>query len=88
MPQPDPGGLDQLLLKLGQSAARWAENKAAQKGISLTIWDGENGLGKVMQEAMADAKVPNKRFHDIVNPRMIAEEVGFVKRPKRVKKKA
>jgi hypothetical protein len=88
MPEPDPAGLDQLLLKLGEAGARWAEDRLANRGIRLTLWDGENGLGRVVQDVLVDAGIPNKRFHDIVSPRSIAEGMGFVKRPKRLKKRA
>lgn len=80
----DPAGLDKLLLAVAQAGARWAEQKAAALGVTLNLWDGENGLQSVVVDAIKQHGIPNKRFQELVTPRLVAENVGVLKRKRRL----
>lgn len=69
----DPAGLDQLLLAAGKGVTRWLE---AKLGSRVNLWDGEDGLGNVLEEHIAAAKIPNKRLPDLLTPRMVVRRMA------------
>jgi hypothetical protein len=84
----DPSGLDQLLLSLTKAACTFAERKYQEKtGKKVDWWGGENGVASVAKELVTQYQIPNKRFHDIVTPRAVAEKLEIVRPPKRRLKK-
>ncbi len=73
----DPAGLDSLLLAAGKGVARWLEGAVQQKtGMPVSIWDGKDGLGAVLQEHLQAVGVPNKRLPELVTPRSIVSAVN------------
>ena len=74
----DPAGLDKLLIAAGKGCARFLEAFAQSKGVSLNLWDGKDGMGAVLEEAVK--RVPNKRLPELVTPRSILEQAGVIKR--------
>lgn len=80
----DPAGLDNLLLAIGEGCARWAERKVAGLGVHINLWDGVDGLGEVVKDVISQQGIPNKRFNELVSPRIIAEQVGALKRKRRI----
>ena len=82
----DPAGLDKVLLAAGKAAHDFVMGKAARFGIRLDWWSGENGLEAVIQDAIREHEIPNKRFPELVSPRSIAERAGVVK-PKKQKRR-
>ena len=96
-PSDDPAGADKMLLKGAEVLVRMLEDAVGRTTghfpwISNDIrmgewWDGPNGAKSVVQQVIAEQGVPNKRFHDIVNPRAVAESAGIIKMPKRRLKK-
>ncbi len=80
----DPAGLDQIILSACQGCARYLEGAVSAKlGRPVSIWDGVDGLGAVLQEHIAAAGVPNKRFFDVLTPRAIVREIS----PRRQRRK-
>lgn len=78
-PPPDPAGLDKLLLSAGQAFTRYLESLIEKKtGTPIKLWDGQDGLGKVLEEQLRAAGVPNKRLPELVTPRAILD--AFVPR--------
>jgi hypothetical protein len=65
------------LLALAERVVRLAERKTG-----LQLWDGEDGVGSVVQQKLKELRVPEKpiQLGRVVTPRQLAEEVGFVKR--------
>ena len=87
-PSDDPGGADKMLLKGAEVLVRMLEDAVGRAtGHFPEWWDGPNGARSVVQQVIAEQGVPNKRFHDIVNPRAVAEAAGVIKMPKRRLKK-
>lgn len=85
MPVEDPAGFDKVLLAVGRAAVGWAESKVRNLGFNLDLWNGEDGVGAVVEQALKEQGIPNKRFTALVNPRVIAEHAKFIKR-KRAKR--
>jgi hypothetical protein len=79
----DSAGLDKLLLSAAQSGVRYLESFALSRGVAVDLWNGPNGAGAVLEQAISERGVPNKRFTALVNPRSIAEEIGLVKKPRK-----
>ena len=81
----DPAGLDKVLLAAGKAAHDFVVAKAARFGIHLDWWNGKNGLQAVIQDAIREHEIPNKRFPELVSPRSLAEKAGVLsaKKPKR-----
>jgi hypothetical protein len=79
----DPAGLDKLLLAAAKSGVRYLEQFALSRGVNVDLWNGPNGAGAVLEQAIAEKDVPNQRFTALVNPRSIAEHVGLVKKPRK-----
>jgi hypothetical protein len=82
-PVDDPAGLDKLLLAAAHSGIRYLEQFATSRGVTVDLWSGPNGAGAVLEQAIRERGVPNKRFAELVNPRTIAEGVGLVKKPRK-----
>ena len=80
----DPAGLDQVLLRAAKGVARFAEQRLTMAGLPISIWDGNDGLGKVLEETIAGAKVPNLRFQQLVTPRSVARRCGILPRLRKV----
>ena len=81
----DPAGLDKLLLAAGKGIARYLESLAETKlGRKVELWDGKDGLGKVLQEHLQAAGIPNKRLPELVTPRAVVNQ--FVPRKRVVKR--
>lgn len=71
---PDPAGLDKLLLAAGKGIARYCEAAIQRNfGQSVQLWDGNDGLGAVLEEHLKAAGVPNKRLPEIVTPRAVMD---------------
>ena len=83
VPVEDPAGLDKLLLAAARSGIGYLEQFARSRGVNVDLWNGPNGAGAVLEQAIAEKGVPNQRFTALVNPRSIAEHVGLVKKPKK-----
>ncbi len=80
----DPAGLDKLLLAVGKVAHDFVAAKAARFGVRLDWWGGADGLENVIHSAIEQHKIPNRRFQEIVSPRIIAESTGLLKRKRRL----
>jgi hypothetical protein len=79
----DPAGLDKVLLAAGKGISRFLESVIEKKiGRPVNIWDGKDGLGAVLEEQFKGMGVPNKRLPELVTPRSVLEQSGFVKRKK------
>jgi len=77
-----PAGLDKLLLAAGKGCARFLEGVISRKlGSPVNFWDGADGLGAILEEQLKQAGVPNKRFSEILTPRLVVEEIGSVFTP-------
>jgi hypothetical protein len=88
-PVPDPAGLDKLLLAAGQGVARFLESVVQQKlGVSVRLWDGQDGLGQVLAEHLKAAGVPNKRLPELITPRLFLQHAGLTARKKRIVRRA
>ena len=88
VPIVDPAGLDQLLLSLVKAATRFAEDIFFEKtGKQVDWWSGQSGVGAVAQQLVEQYQIPNKRFHEIITPRAVAEKLELVRPPKRRLKK-
>lgn len=86
VPVQDPAGLDQLLLAAGKGCARFLEAALREKcGATVSIWDGKDGLGAVLEEHLAAVGVPNKRLPELLTPRAILEQAGVKVICKRVR---
>lgn len=82
MQQDDPAGLDKLLLAAGKGIARYVEFAIGAKiGRRVSIWDGPDGLGAILQEHIEAAGIPNKRLPELVTPRALLTPI--LPRPKR-----
>jgi hypothetical protein len=82
-PVQDPAGLDQLLLAAAKGLTRFAERVAGDKlGRPVTIWDGKDGLGAVLDEHLRAAGVPNKRLPELLTPRLVISQIT-PRRPRR-----
>lgn len=80
--QDDPAGLDKLLLSAGKGIARYVEFAIGAKiGRPVSIWDGPDGLGAMLQEHIEAAGIPNKRLPELVTPRALLTPI--LPRPKR-----
>lgn len=79
----DPAGLDKLLLAAGKGVARYLEGLAQQKlGRPVSLWDGKDGLGAVLEEHLKSAGVPNKRLPELISPRLVLEKAGAIRKRK------
>jgi hypothetical protein len=77
----DPAGLDELLLAAGKGITRYLEQIATAKlGKPIELWDGQDGLGQVLEEHLKAAGVPNKRLPELVTPRSIVNQFAPRKR--------
>jgi hypothetical protein len=77
----DPAGLDKVLLATGKGLSRFLESLIEKRiGRPVNIWDGKDGLGAVLEEQFKGMGIPNKRFFEVVTPRSVLEQSGFVKR--------
>lgn len=75
--QDDPAGLDKLLLAAGKGIARYLERIAEVKlGTPVKLWDGQDGLGTVLEEHLKAAGVPNKRLPELLTPRLVLQSAG------------
>ena len=85
--QNDPAGLDKLLLAAGKGIARYLENMAQVKlGQPLTLWDGKDGLGAVLEEHLQAAGVPNKRLSELLTPRLVLQNAGVAPKKRNVRR--
>lgn len=84
----DPAGADQVVIRAAQACVEWGQRLLHSKfGVQLDFWSGSDGLGSVVEQAVREQGIPNKRFHEIVNPRVVAERAGVIRMPKRRLKK-
>lgn len=75
----DPAGADKVVLAAAEAATHWLEAiLTTYSRMPIDLWNGPNGLRGVLEEAVKNAGVPNKRFAGIVTPRLIAEKAGIV----------
>lgn len=82
----DPAGLDKLLLAAGKGCARFLESVVERRfGTAINLWDGQDGLGAVLEEHLKAAGVPNKRLPELLTPRLVMNRAGLTakKRPVR-----
>ena len=80
----DPAGADRVVLAAAEAVTHWAESLIFRyAGVPLDLWNGNNGLRGVVEEAVEVAGIPNKRFGEIVNPRTVAQQLNIVPMPKR-----
>jgi len=87
-PSDDPAGADKVVLAAAKAGTEWVQRFLRyQFGVEVDLWNGPNGAGAVVQEAVSNAGIPNKRFHEIVTPRTIAEKLELVKPKKRLREK-
>ena len=56
----------------------WKQFLTQLCAIPVDLWNGPQGLRGVLEEAVKNAGLPNKRFAEIVTPRLIAEKAGIV----------
>ena len=76
---PDPAGADKAVLAAAEAGCHWMEAFIqTSMRVQVDLWNGPNGLRGVVEEAVKNAGVPNKRFAEIVTPRLIAEKAGIV----------
>jgi len=84
----DPAGADKVVLAAAKAGTQWVEGLLHRAfGLEVDLWNGPNGAGAVVQEAVINAGIPNKRFHEFVTPRAVAEKLELVRPKKRLKKK-
>ena len=78
---PDPyGRLDVLLSRLAEAGVRWGERKIRRHlGLSVNLWDGPDGVGQVITDAIAEYNIPAEPL----TPRMLARRAGFVGKKRR-----
>lgn len=83
----DPAGLDQVLVAAARAAVQWADRRLGQSGFRLELetrlFNGEDGLGAVIQRAAQEHGVPNQRFPELlksIRPMQVAERVGLLKK--------
>lgn len=75
----DPAGADKVVLAAAEAATHWLENLlTTYSRLPIDLWNGPQGLRGVIEQAVQQAGVPNKRFAEIVTPRLIAEKAGIV----------
>lgn len=75
----DPAGADKVVLAAAEAATHWLENLlTTYSRLPIDLWNGPQGLRGVITQAVEQARVPNKRFAEIVTPRLIAEKAGIV----------
>jgi hypothetical protein len=87
VPKEDPAGLDKLLLAAGKGCARFLESLAQAKlGTPFNFWDGQDGLGAVLEEHLKSAGVPNKRLPELVTPRAVLEQAGVIRKKRAVRR--
>jgi hypothetical protein len=85
VPVEDPAGLDKLLLAAGKGCARFLEALAEKKlHTRVNLWDGQDGLGAILEESLKSAGVPNKRLPDLFTPRLVIERAGILPKKRRV----
>jgi hypothetical protein len=65
------------LMALAERLARLAERR-----YGVQLWDGEEGLGSVVEQKLKELKVPEKpiQLGQVLTPRQLAEQTGFIKR--------
>jgi hypothetical protein len=81
----DPAGLDKLLLAAGKGCARFLEGVISRKlGSPVNFWDGADGLGAILEEQLQNAGVPNKRFGELLRPRLVLDKTGVLPKKKRI----
>ena len=84
----DLAGADKVLLAGIEAACHWFENfLASGLRVHVDLWNGPNGLRGVIEEAVQNAGIPNKRFLEIMSPRAIAEGSGLIPKKRRLTKK-
>ena len=75
----DPAGADKVVLAAAEAGCHWLEAILnANLRVSVDLWNGPQGLRGVIEQAVQQAGLPNKRFAEIVTPRLIAEKAGIV----------
>ncbi len=83
----DPAGLDKVLLAAGKGVTRFLESVIEKKlGRPVNFWDGQDGLGAVLEEQFRGMNVPNKRLPELVTPRSVLQQAGFVKRKRQARR--
>jgi hypothetical protein len=65
------------LMALAERLARLAERR-----YGVQLWDGEEGLGSVVEQKLKELKVPEKpiQIGQVLTPRQLAEQTGFIRK--------
>jgi len=85
--QDDPAGLDKLLLAAGKGVARFLESALERKtGTKVNLWDGQDGLGMILEEQLQQAGVPNKRLPELLTPRSVLQQTGVLGKKRTVRR--
>jgi hypothetical protein len=85
--QDDPAGLDKLLLAAAKAITlSWETLVAARTGKPLSLWDGKDGVGAVMEEYLQARGVPNKRLSELLTPRLVLQNAGVAPKRRNVRR--